>query len=95
MDFGFHPGQDRLPREAALLKKCIITNREGSAAFYKDVPIAYEFKFLEKRENHVKIREKIDLIFESFPKELGKFKSYRKFLLLQEKKYNKQISKLF
>ena len=39
MDFGFHPGQDRLPREAALLKNCIITNREGSAAFYKDVPI--------------------------------------------------------
>ena len=95
MDFGFHPGQDRLPREAALLKNCIITNREGSAAFYKDVPIAKEFKFLEKRENHVKIREKIDQIFESFPKELEKFKNYRKFLLSQEKKYDKQISKLF
>ena len=95
MDFGFHPGQDRLPREAALLKNCIITNKEGSAAFYKDVPIAKEFKFLEKRENHVKIREKIDQIFESFPKELEKFKSYRKFLLSQEKKYEKQISKLF
>ena len=95
MDFGFHPGQDRLPREAALLKNCIITNKEGSAAFYKDVPIAEEFKFLEKRENYEKIREKIDRIFESFPKELEKFKFYRKFLLSQEKKYEKQISKLF
>ena len=59
------------------------------------MPIADEFKFLEKRENHAKIREKIDQIFESFTKELEKFKSYRKFLLSQEKKYDKQISKLF
>ena len=28
-------------------------------------------------------------------KELEKFKSYRKFLLSQEKRYDKQISKLF
>ena len=57
MDFGFHPGQDRLPREAALLKNCIITNRE-ELSFYKDMPIAEEFKFIEKRENHAKKLEK-------------------------------------
>jgi hypothetical protein len=95
MDFGFHPGQDRLPREAALLKNCIITNREGSAAFYKDVPIAEEFKFIEKRENHAKIRDKIDQIFAFYTNELEKFKSYRNFLLSQEKIYDKQITKLF
>ena len=31
IDFGFHPGQDQMPREAAILKNCIITNKEGSA----------------------------------------------------------------
>ena len=59
------------------------------------MPIAKEFKFLEKRENHVKIREKIDQIFENYPKELEKFRSYRNFLHSQEKSYDKQISKLF
>ena len=95
MDLGFHPGQDRLPREAALLKNCIITNKEGSAAFYKDVPIADEFKFSETRNNYVKIRRKIDQIFENYPKEIEKFKFYRKFIISQEKRYDKQISKLF
>ena len=50
MDFGFHPGQDRLPREAAILKNCIITNKEGSAAIFQDVPIADEFKFNERKK---------------------------------------------
>ncbi len=95
MDFGFHPGQDRLPREAALLKNCIITNKEGSAAIFKDLPIADEFKFNERRNSNKKIREKIDQIFYSFPKELEKFRSYRKILHSQEKKYIGQIANLF
>ena len=35
IDFGFHPGVDHLPREAAILKNCIITNKEGSAIIMK------------------------------------------------------------
>ncbi len=95
MDFGFHPGQDRLPREAAILKNCIITNKEGSAAIFQDVPIADEFKFNERKSSHEKIRVKIDQIFDSFPKELKKFERYRKFLHSQEKKYVSQIANLF
>lgn len=38
-DFGNHPGQDRLPREAAALGCVVITNRAGSASTFEDVPI--------------------------------------------------------
>ena len=31
LDFGYHPGKDRMPREAALFNNCIITNKKGSA----------------------------------------------------------------
>lgn len=96
IDFGFHPGKDHLPREAAILKNCIITNKEGSASLmYNDVPINNEFKFIEKKENFFKIRKKIDKIFNTFPKELNKFKSYRKTLYLEEKKFTNQIDKIF
>ena len=95
MDFGFHPGQDHLPREAALLKNCIITNREGSAAIYEDVPIKNEFKFNEKKENFHKIRDKINIIFNNYPKELSKFKNYTKYLSLQKKQFENQISNIF
>lgn len=95
MDFGFHPGQDRLPREAAILKNCIVTNREGSASIYKDLPIADEFKFNEKKESLSKMRNKIELIFKTFPKEINKFNFYRSVLNAQEKKFIKQISNIF
>ena len=45
IDFGPHPGMDRLPREAALAGCIVITNREGAAAHDEDVPLPPEYKF--------------------------------------------------
>jgi len=42
IDFGNHPGKDRLPREAAINGCCIVTGKQGSAG-YKDVDIPYKF----------------------------------------------------
>ena len=39
IDFGNHPGKDRIPREAAMSFCCVITGKRGSAAFSEDVPI--------------------------------------------------------
>lgn len=95
IDFGFHPGQDHLPREAAVLKNCIITNREGSAGLFNDVPINNEFKFTEINSNFINLRNKIDIIFNNFPKELKKFSFYNRYLFNQKKVFSKQISKIF
>jgi len=45
IDFGFHPGKERLPREAALLDNCILVSKRGSAAYYEDLPIPDGYKF--------------------------------------------------
>ena len=95
VDFGFHPGQDHLPREAAILKNCVITNKEGSAALYSDVPIKNEFKFDENYQNFSKIRKKIDCIFNNFPSELKKFNNYYKFIKNQESIFIKKASLIF
>lgn len=39
IDLGFHPGKDRLPREAALCGCVVITNKSGAAAYHEDLPI--------------------------------------------------------
>lgn len=44
IDFGHHPGRDRIPREAVLLGNCIITNQKGSAFFYNDILIDEKYK---------------------------------------------------
>lgn len=45
IDFGNHPGRDRIPREATMCGCCLITNRMGSAANKIDVAIDEKYKF--------------------------------------------------
>jgi hypothetical protein len=47
MDFGHHPGRDRIPREAAMCGCSVITGRRGSAANNIDVPIEDRYKIDE------------------------------------------------
>lgn len=44
MDFGPHPGMDRLPREAALAGCLVVTNQEGAAQYDEDVPLPAKYK---------------------------------------------------
>lgn len=45
IDFGEHPGMDRIPREAAMCGCCVLTNMNGSACNNVDVPIPDSCKF--------------------------------------------------
>jgi len=45
VDFGFHPGKDHLPREAAMCGCVVVTNKSGSAAYDEDVPIREKVLF--------------------------------------------------
>lgn len=49
IDFGPHPGRDRIPREAALCGAVVITNTQGSAGNMVDVPIPAASKFDERQ----------------------------------------------
>lgn len=48
VDFGPHPGRDRIPREAALSGAVVITGRRGAAAFGADVPLPARFRLDER-----------------------------------------------
>ncbi len=45
IDFGEHPGKDRIPREAAICGCVVIVGRQGAATNPVDVPIDDMFKF--------------------------------------------------
>jgi hypothetical protein len=47
VDFGPHPGRDRIPREAALCGAIVITGRKGAAAFDADLPLPARFRLDE------------------------------------------------
>lgn len=48
VDFGPHPGRDRIPREAALCGAVVITGRRGAAAFAADMPLPERFRLDER-----------------------------------------------
>ncbi|MHB1282739.1 MAG: hypothetical protein ACYCZI_02550 [Metallibacterium scheffleri] len=53
MDFGNHPGKDRLPREAAMAGCCVITGRRGSARNSTDVPLPQRFKLDDSGDGYI------------------------------------------
>lgn len=95
IDFGSHPGKDRMPREAALQGCCVLTSTLGSAAYFDDVPIANEYKYERTPQNKKKIIRKIREIFEDYEEEVKKFDGYRKYILLEKKKFLEDIDKIF
>lgn len=95
IDFGYHPGVDGLPREAAILKNCIITNREGSALYPEAVPINEQYKFDEKKKNLTKIKFKINTIFKNFEDELKNFNAYVDILEKEEKVFKSRVANIF
>lgn len=44
LDLGYHPGKDRMPREAALCGAVTVVARRGAGAFQADVPTPWEHK---------------------------------------------------
>lgn len=94
IDYGYHPGKDRAPREAIMFGNCVITNFKGSAKFYNDVMTPDGFKFEEKRESLSKINKLIYSIFDNYPKNFSKMKKYKK-KILNENKIEIQQAKKF
>ncbi len=95
MDFGYHPGKDRMPREAALFNNCIITNKSGSAKNFKDIPIHSRFKFDEKKSNLKIINSIIFKIFKAHKKELKNFINYKKIILNEKKLFYRDLKRIF
>lgn len=95
IDFGNHPGKDRIPREAAISGCCIITGKRGSAKYKDDVYIEDEFKFNDSEENIDSIISKINYLIENYENETKKFDLYRDRISKEEIVFEKDIDKIF
>lgn len=82
IDFGNHPGRERMPREAAMLDCLIITNRCGSA-FGLDLPILEKYKINEHVFNVFKIINTIKDGLKNYDVEILNFREYKESLLVE------------
>ena len=95
MDFGSHPGRDKLPREAVIFDNCIITNKRGSAENPFDIPIDDDFKFNENISDNLKLYKKINDIFDNYVEINKRFQSYREIVFNEKKNFINQIKVIF
>ena len=95
IDFGYHPGKDRLPREAAINKCCVITNTQGSARFYEDVAVYDEYKFDITKIAPQVIIKKIEEILSNYDSHIDNFSFYRKQIMEEERLFSDQVLRIF
>ena len=96
IDFGHHPGKDRLPREAAVHGCCVITGLNGSAGNDLDVNIPPIYKFSEHdSEFELKVGILVEDIFQNFEKHFEIFHEYRQTIANEQIEFDKQICQIF
>lgn len=96
IDFGHHPGRDRMPREAAMHGCCLITGKLGSASNNVDLPIPSQYKLDSNSSEFLQNFENIATeIFSFFPEHFAIFENYRKWLQDEPRIFKEQIKNYF
>ena len=95
IDFGHHPGKDRIPREAAISGCVVITGKRGSAGNDIDVNIPAEFKFDETEESLKNVIEKIHEVFADFTTAYEKQSAYREKILGERELFERDVADAF
>ena len=96
IDFGHHPGKDRLPREAAMAGCCIITGRRGAAGNHVDIPIPEDYKLDEGRRDFPQaFRALATSIFDNFARHSRSFDGYREGIRNEPAEFERQVRAIF
>lgn len=95
MDFGPHPGKDRLPREAARSGLCIVVANSGSAANFSDMPIAREFKFPLQDFDPSSVGRTIRELMGEYCRRLASFEYYRRVIESEKKLFDTEVYRCF
>jgi hypothetical protein len=95
IDFGHHPGKDRLPREAAQNGCCVLTGRKGSAKYYKDIAIDDYYKIDESTTEKSVVVERMRDIIANYSKHNQNYAIYRSQIRNEEAVFNQQVMDIF
>lgn len=92
IDFGNHPGKDRIPREARMQGCVVITGKNGSAKYFEDVPV--EEKFERKSKNIPEISDLIRKIFSDYDFYNKKQMNYTEAICKEKEEFEMDVKKM-
>jgi hypothetical protein len=92
MDFGNHPGKDRIPREAAMAKCVVITGTKGSAKNKYDIAVDSKYKIDEEGDDFCAVVGKLfQDVFDRFEHHIESFEPYLTKIASEEAAFNQQV----
>jgi len=94
IDFGFHPGKDRLPREAAINGCCIVTGLHGSAN-YIDINIPTKYKHTQRKEDIPNIIKQIHELLEDYDNKINEYSIYREAIRKEKEEFISDAKMIF
>ncbi len=96
IDFGDHPGKDRMPRECASGGCVVITGTQRCGANKKDIPIEEKFEYWETndRYNYQEIGEFILEVLDDYQTYFENQKQYRNVIRKEKKTFIKEIQNM-
>jgi hypothetical protein len=95
VDFGEHPGRDRIPREAAVAGCVVITGSRGAAGNGIDIPIPAEFVFDETQPLVVqRVLDQITAVTADYPAFHAAFAGYREWIGTNEQTFTDEVAAL-
>lgn len=96
IDFGNHPGKDRIPREAAALGACVVVNRRGSAANEIDLPVPSFYKVDDSKPGYAEMAvSRILAIISDFETHQAAFDPYRSSIIGEQARFVKDARSIF
>jgi len=95
IDFGHHPGKDRIPREAAVSGCCVLTGLRGSARFYQDVPIPEAYKYEDVIGSIPDIVRQIKSCITDYERHYADFEEYRQMIRGEYGVFQQNVKDIF
>jgi len=96
IDFGNHPGKDRMPREAAMAGCCVITGTRGAAGNDEDIPLPRQYKFDDNGAIDVeRFKSTVKAIFSDFEAHSADFEPYRMQIRKEPEVFRRQVDNAF
>ncbi|MGL4287791.1 MAG: hypothetical protein ACRCVA_15700 [Phreatobacter sp.] len=95
IDFGEHPGKDRLPREAALMGTVVVVGVRGAAAFDEDVTLPRAYKLDIDAQLPARFRGLVDDILSNFGAHQDAQRPYREIIAAERAVFAQQVRDVF
>ncbi|MFT8889809.1 MAG: hypothetical protein ABF904_13485 [Ethanoligenens sp.] len=95
IDFGHHPGKDRIPREAAISGCCVVVGKRGSAQYFEDVPIKDIYKIETSPFDVEAAVGMIKNCIQNYNERINDFSFYRNKIRLEKERFQNEIREIF